>query len=464
MSRALSQRGTLQIATGAPALKRVRMAIGDSQTTLGAATRDLTQGTIIPVPAGAERMRIRVRNVDGRANTNLTSVATFTGFWVGEAALKNDDGFNQSRWTGNTVAAPVSILPGFTVPTDGSDYVSGWIDASVINALRMPLLRWGITTPATGTGVSRSTGVQAVQAAGASQAGNATLTSPTIAQGQILCDIRVEYEVRSTRKVGLFLTDSIGVGYGDGDFPSGLSGIAGSGTLPTEAWPQVAAKLGGFICQHAGMSSGSTGDYTPVTKAAYTRFDLAGTVPDFAVIALGTNDLGAGYGQVQANMLAIMNVLRTAGVKRIYIQTLLPRNSGTIGTLSADAAAGATTVTTSYNPGNVTLGFGTGSNYEFKAASAVSGSGPYTVTVAALTYAHTSGEPVVSGDELTRQRINRWIRQMPYGIDGVLDFDLMYAPNGGAVPDSRFMSNDLLHPVRAGHARMGTMAAVLGNG
>jgi lysophospholipase L1-like esterase len=446
-----------------PGLKKVRVAIGDSQSTLGAATRDLTQGTVIPVPEGAERLRIRVRNVDGRANTNLTSVATFTGFWVGEAALKNDDGFNQSRWTGNTTVAPVSLIPGFSVPTNGTDYVSGWVDASLVNSLRMPLLRWGITTPNSGSGISRSTGVQAVEAAGSTQASNATLTGASIGQSKILCDIRVEYEVRSSRKVGLFLTDSIGVGFGDGDSASGLSGLAGSGTLATEAWPQIAAKMGGFICQHAGMSSGSTGDYASITKPAFTRFDLAETIPDFAVIALGTNDLGAGYGQIQANMLAIMNVLRTAGVKRIYIQTLLPRNAGSAGTLTADATVGATTVSTSYNPGTVPIQFGGGGNLEYKTATAVTGSGPYMVTIPALSYAHITGEPVVSGDEATRQRVNRWIRQLPYGIDGVLDFDTMYAPSGSAMPDPRFMSVDLLHPIRSGHARMGTAAAVLGN-
>lgn len=66
-------------------------------------------------------------------------------------------------------------------------------------------------------------------------------------------------------------------------------------------------------------------------------------------------------------------------------------------TLSAAAAAGATTISTvaSVAVGTV-LQIGTGATAETRTTTAVAGAGPYTVTVPALTYAHASGESAVS--------------------------------------------------------------------
>src|SRR5206468_2395822 len=91
----------------------------------------------------------------------------------------------------------------------------------------------------------------------------------------------------------------------------------------------------------------------------------------------------------------------------------------------ADAAIGATTISTSVTLANGTYTLGPlGSGAETITVSGASGtSAPFTITVAALTKVHKVGEIVASDNELARQQINQWLRERPYGVAGILDWD-----------------------------------------
>jgi hypothetical protein len=75
-------------------------------------------------------------------------------------------------------------------------------------------------------------------------------------------------------------------------------------------------------------------------------------------------------------------------------------------TLAASASASATTISVAAPvPIQSTIQIGTGSTSERRVVTNVSGGGPHTVTVKALTSAHSSGEAVVqSVDRIGRER------------------------------------------------------------
>lgn len=255
--------------------------------------------------------------------------------------------------------------------------------------------------------------------------------------------------------------DSISVGYGDGDSPTGFANYQSTGVLPTESWPAQAGRRGGWIPVVAGLSSAGVADFNSVTAPAYTRLDFTACTPDFAILALGTNDLNAGRQPIMTNYATIVSILTGLGIKRIYFATLTPRGdlASSAGTVSTAAAVGATSIVTTMPPGTM-LALGVGPTTEYAVVSSVSGSGPYTCTLSAgLVYAHPAGEVAYGGQEAVRQALNRWFRQMPYGAVGVIDFDHLLAPAGGPNPDPRFMSSDLLHPIRSGLALMAARAA-----
>lgn len=73
------------------------------------------------------------------------------------------------------------------------------------------------------------------------------------------------------------------------------------------------------------------------------------------------------------------------------------RTGTTTATLAASAAANATTISTSASiPSGTVITIGFGSNVETVTTTAVSGTGPYTVTVPALAFAHAAGEAVTT--------------------------------------------------------------------
>lgn len=310
--------------------KRATVAFGASSVAIGAAAYDYCQRAMFTLPVGVTRYRIRVRNrQNNAAQTVLTTPITITGIAMGAPAYKSD-----GRWNGNFASAPTALVStSQSVPTDGSDYISPWFTAPAIQAGTPVLFSMGWTSTATGTGMT----ISSVQGLAVSTAGSSanyaatTLTGATIGSGTLAHDVRIEYDFIASPKnlVGLYVGDSIIEGEGDGDQTASPQGAA----LAHEAWPGALGLRAGHGTINAGIGGLGAGGWV---SAQLSRFDLATTVPDYAVIGFGSNDASAALAlaSFQSAMISIINTLRGLGIPKIYVATVIPRNfSGATETL-----------------------------------------------------------------------------------------------------------------------------------
>jgi lysophospholipase L1-like esterase len=430
--------------------KRVTQQMNAGITTDAAVVADWGSRMVLRLPVATTRWRLRYANYNTLLSLALTTPMTVNGLWVGSPA------FGAARWNGNFTAAPTQVLAGFSVPVDGTDYVSPWIDdpAQQFAPGVDKLLSWGTAITATGTGYTRGGATQAtlVGANGSATSANVSSGGVSITKAHVLGDVRMEYEFVGANPVGLFIGDSITDGNGDGDLTSGQNG-----TLPHETWPGAGALKNGFCAINLGISSAnSSGTFSALSKWSFTRADLATTVPDFAVIALGANDLGSTAATIQGWQATVIANVKSLGIKRIYLATVTPRyGPANQGSITAGIGIGVTSISSTYSPGNVPILLGAGPTQEKVTVSAISGTGPYTLTVGATTKAHAAGDQIVHGNEINRQDLNEWMRSVPLGITGVIDMDAVMAlSRGSASPDPRMMSLDLLHPLRSGYQLM----------
>lgn len=428
--------------------KRAALAIGTPLSTVAAVNSDELYRTIVRLPVATTRWRLRAANRNVQTNVALTTPLTSAGVYQGTPD------YTGARWNGKFTAAPTQVVPAFSVPVDGSDYVSEWVTdpARQFKAHTDSLLSWNMVQTATGTGVGTEY-VRQVFYAGSNGAANvATLAPGGFVTARMIGDFRIEYDFEGTQPVYLFLGDSITAGQGDGDVT-----LAQSGTLAHEAYPGVVSLALSAPVLNLGIG-GATGPTFLAGRYTYTRADLTTTVPDAAVLMFGTNQL-ASLATLQADILAAIAVIKGLGVKKLYLGTVLPRKLSQ-GTLTADAAIGVTTLTSTASTGTGAVVIGAGRKQETVTVSSVAGTGPYTLTLSAGTAkAHTAGEYVNFSDEMRRQQINEWIRQVPRDVDAVIDFDAhIEMSNGSAAPDPRWMANDNLHLLRAGYQRMAQAA------
>jgi lysophospholipase L1-like esterase len=443
--------------------KRATLVLGSANTTQTApgSAIDWLQRALIRLPVTTTRWRLKIANRDLLRNVALTTPIGAGPTFIGDPVKDSTTG----RWNGKATAALTQVLAGYTVPTDGTDYVSPWVtDPSFQFTKNVDrVLSWDNTIGTGGNGYAAEF-VRLVWHNGSQGAAQAPLANPLgFWSAVMLCDMRLEYEFADTAAIGLFIGDSITAGFSDGDVTK-----TQPGTHAHDAWPAQAGQAVGYVATNLGIGSA---DHTNFAAGSYalTRVDLATTVPDFAVLSLGTNDgLVAGLSTVQAALTAILSNLRSQGIQKLYVTTIPPR-ANTQGYLTANAASGATTISGSYNPGvGQQIILDSGRAQESLTVSAVSGTGPYTLTVGALAAAHTGGSSllagaaqIISGNEILRQQLNDWFRQLP-GVDGVLDFDdALAVTKGSAVPDKRIMSADNLHPMRAGYARLAQVAGAV---
>ena len=448
-----------------PLTRRVTAPLGSTSGVVAASALDRCQRTIVTLPVPITRWRIKIANWNILGNTALTTPISGTGIFYGTPAAVVTTG-STNRWNGDYASAPAQAVGSFSVPTDGTDYVSPWIDAPL--AAKTPLmLSLGFTTTATGTGVSTGSGCQVagISAAGSAKAGDTVISgaggyfAPTAGA---YFDIRVEYEFVGTTPIGVFIGDSITEGTSDGDVFRTQQAC-----LPHEAWPGAAGMQGNYATINLGTASANLATFDASNKRAWARADLATTVPDFAVIALGTNNIGAGYQVNVAAYVAMFQLIKSMGIKRIFVSTLVPRTDAAAlaGTLAADIAVGVTSISSTVSiPNGTPIQMGWGRTLErLTTNGAPTGSGPYTIPLPATAIAHKAGDQVISGMEMSRQGINDWLRQVPGDVLGCLDFDLAMAFGiGSSKPDPRTMSADGVHPLRSGYQRMGTLAAPLG--
>ncbi|MDQ1053162.1 lysophospholipase L1-like esterase [Arthrobacter sp. SORGH_AS 212] len=444
--------------------KTFMIPVADSNSVAGASARDFTQRTAVRFPKGMKRFWIRWANHNILTNTVLTSPMTITSFYVGLPAY---DTVTSQRWTSNYAAAPTALFTTpLTVPTDGSDVEVGPFTLPENLVGKEVLLSYGITTQATGTGVGISLAGDGYRTGTASQAGTQTIGGSGEV-GKIFGDLRFRVEVEGGQRIGLFIGDSLTAGFAAGTAPA--EGNTRVGVLPHERWPEVAARSANFHAVNGGCSSAPSGLFATASNMVYTRLGI-GTVcdvPDFAVEWLGANDFsgaGASAANLRASLTSVIATLRGMGIDEIYANTLTPQGfTAQQGTLTASAAAGATTITSSitalYTGQNMILG--TGNDYEVATVTGQSGTGPYTLTLsAALTKAHPSGSRVAADAENIRLRTNNWLRQKPLGLSGVIPFDqfvttALDAPSG----IDQLMCDDKLHFQRSGYDHLGKHAA-----
>jgi lysophospholipase L1-like esterase len=440
-------------------VKRVTFPLAGTESTQTAAAFDRGYRMPVRLAVTTTRWRLRVGNRNLLSNANLTTPLTSGGLYFGDPAYDTS-----GNWNANFTAVPVKVLDAFAVPTDGTDYTSPWVDdpAQQFTAHKPRMLSWNLVSAgATGTGVCVSNARQSFyQSANGGSLASAKTASGGFFPATVNGDVRIEFEFAGAQPVGLAVGDSITHGRGDGD----VTGTR-KATLPHQSWPCLGGEQAGAVVANLAVSSATTGNFTAANMLTYTRADLATTVPDFALIAIGANELGADMSMVETNIMTLIDVLRGLGIPKVYLCTVTPRSdiANQRGTLSAAAASGATTLSSSVNTGATSITVGVGVGQETLTVSSVTGSGPYTLTLAAATTkAHAVGDQVIYSSEKSRQTLNDWIRQVPYNIDGVIDFDsVMAAPIGSASPDMRFMSADGLHPLRAGYQRMAQLAAAV---
>jgi hypothetical protein len=427
-------------------------------TTAAGGTVDLTQRSLIMLPVGAARWRIGFLNNNLRSATTLTTPVTVTGVWTGSPVYESNGSSGNNRWAGHASAALTARSGALSVPIDKTRVWSDWIEADPFEAGVAKVISWGITAPASGTGVASGNSYQGVSAAGSANAANATLTSPTIGTNSLRLDVAIEYEFSEAVQVILFPGDSNTVGYA-----TAAHGYTDAGALPHESVPGISAQMGGFVAINLGCGSASTPDYggidgtgdNPTYPMLWDRVDLASVDIDAAVVALGTNDGASGLSTFVPAVRGIDIKLREDyGIKRIYWATIPPRSDqvSSFARLTAAASAGATSITIDTSLATGTVLIGSGYNREKVTISAVTGSGPYTATVTALANAHAADEPCSVGAELARRDRNNFLRNIPDGIAGLIDYEkVLEAAPDSPYPDARFVASDGLHFVRGGN-------------
>lgn len=433
------------------------------------------------LPVTPTRYRLRMRNYSTLSITGGTAGAKFKGAWIGEPSYPTAAGDN--RYDGSMAATGTNIVGTTltTVPNDGTDLVSAWIDntagaggivkdkpfvlsTAFINDTGGSITTYGDRTAGwaffgnAGAGVSDST------------IASATAVPSVVKTQTVPFDIRIEYEYEAVVDeagkpnipVGLFIGDSIT--YGQGTFLP-------ANTLAShqdETWVGLASISEGFCPINAAIGGTTSANWVTNFTSWLSKLDLTTTVPDFAYLGIGVNDAAGSVSAatMQANIVSLINSLKGLGIKRIYLGTMTP------GGWAADVAftAGVTTSGSAVITGVNTLGL--------KPGMAISGTGipgsttiltidsPVQVTMSAnatasATVTVTVGKPATSyvnsaAKELVRTTVNKWIGFKPMGVK-VWDFDaaLRMETNPGLGEFAWIPSYP--HPEVRGYQRMATV-------
>lgn len=427
-----------------PATRQGYVPLSAPNQSQSATSTDFTYRSLVRLPFNVLRWRIGFMNRNLRSTTVPTATPAVTGVFVGTPTYGTTS-TSGARWAGNCTGALTQVSGALAVPGNGSRVWSSWIENADFDKNVEKVISWGMTTAASGT-IAFGNALQVYRASGSANAGNASLSSPSVGTALAFCDIVIEYEYTEPVQSVLFVGDSNTLTYVP-DAPPLLSG-PGAGALPPEMWPLIAGDLGGFSAVNIGVGSTSTTEWYSTSPILFDRLDIASLNCDAAVVSLGTNELsGTGLSAVFVpGFLGVNAKLRTLGIKRIFWTTIPPRGETTFGRLAAGASTGATTISTSYNHPNGTVLIGSGTNAELVTVSGTTGSGPYTLTISALTKDHLVNEPTTSSSEMGRRLYNNFIRQMPDGIAGVIDFDrLLEASPESPDADQRYVASDKLH-------------------
>jgi hypothetical protein len=433
--------------------RRVTAALSGAMSGTGKTftTNDLNMRGVFAFPVQATRFRIKLRNYSRLNNTAGTGTATVTAYHGLPLAVVAGTG-NPWRWTGSFASTPTAITfasASSTTMTDDNELTSDWV-TNTYAAGETFVLSFGFANIASSwvAAGKDSVGMLSREASGAAAAANSTSTFS--ANGNYgYCDIRVEYEYETleyangavANPVVLFIGDSITAGHVQSDFSS-----SGPQNFRPDTFPDQVGLRRGYAIMNAGVGqsrirqspiSGTTSGWDQVTSTSHIfleRFDWT-TLPDAAVVMLGTNDCGAATLQTFANIVSsystIITNLRSIGIDRVFICTIPPGGYGFPLTLTGSASSGATTITGLSSTRLLTAGLpitgtsiATGatidailSDTSVEMSAATTG----TISSGSITFGSSSPDLTTSAAETLRQQLNAWIRTRPNNVSGVFD-------------------------------------------
>jgi lysophospholipase L1-like esterase len=373
--------------------KRVRTGMGAPVNPTAAGTyADWAERFPIRFPVTTTRWRLRV------ANKSLADGTVFTTPWtVGNIYFGAPAAINNGRPTGQWNAAPTFAVAGGAVPIDGSDWVSGWVSDPALQFQADTLAMVGRTLSSTGggTGQALTTTKPCFRNSTAGAAATITNTgSPTnYASNTTVLDTRIEYEFVGSNLVGLFVGDSLTESANPGE-DGGAQHLA-----IHEAWPGMVGQRLKIPWINAGIYGSKEDSFASASAWGFSRLDLATTVPDFAVISLGSNSAAASVSAatIQAGIANAIAVCRAAGIRRIFLTSILPR-----------------------------------------------------------------GFVDSSAQELARLAVNAWAGGLPGWVTGFFDFDAeVRDPANRLVIHVDFVAADGTHLLRRGYQRLGATVEIL---
>lgn len=312
-------------------------ASGGSGPSAAGAITDIVQRMLYVSPVKTTRWRWRLANYSAYLEGTSAGAGVIN---LTAANIGFDPDLTTGRWAGSFKTTPAS-LSGFSglIPNTASDLITPWVTDP---ALQLPKGKpVGFSMGALGDSNTRlnysSSGVAGwgwyANGAGKNALSSALAMPVGYSNVLTLFDWRIEYEFDSVGTNGtsvvLFMGDSITEGI--------INNSPATQALQHETWPGAAAIRNGFAAVNMGVHSACANNslpqltFDPVVAAGlwkYKRFDLTTTIPDKAVIKLGTNDFGVTLSAYQAGMTNIINYLRdTIGIKEIYLCTIIPRNT-----------------------------------------------------------------------------------------------------------------------------------------
>lgn len=377
-------KATLKVAT-----KKATLASGAQGSTSGFGPNFSTSGTgtlrwPVRIPVKTSRYRFRIRNYNSVSQTAGT-VATGKGINFG-VSNTSASAYETGQFAGST-STPV-VASDFTIPGDGTFYTSPWVTdpAQQITPNREYMVAMAFSAdPA--IAIARGTGTAFWFPDNITTGLNSNNTPTKLSATPF--EFQLEYEYEGDQRIGLFVGDSITEGVG-GKYDEATPGDA----QPTyRSWPALWAARSHSVAVDIAISGTTAAQWATPTQDRWTRLDIATTVPDFAYIGFGSNDVNAttSLATFKTNLKTVIDNVRAkiGDDKPIYVGTITPRNFETV-----------------------------------------------------------TKEPL-------RLSYNVWLRTMPYGIAGVLDFDkvLRDPANPGTVL-TEFFNSDNTHPSRAGYNAM----------
>lgn len=282
--------------------------------------------TPFQLPVNPTKVRLHIQNRNLKDNLGLTVGSfAFTGLWIGEPVVDS-----AGSLTPNFAAPPTKLLGSFNTPTDGTEYISPWIDTIGIIARGQDyMLSWGYTC-AVGQLTNRATGFHwwSNLRGDAAKAGNQSMVATATTNQSPHLDIWLEYEFVGTNAVNLYIGDSLTDGqrakYGARD-----------------NYPQQHSRRTGCVAVVNAYSGSSLSPGWNMTSPKYKKYE--GFSFDAAYVHLGSNDIqgGADLAALQTRLGSVLGLIRaTYGTDLpIYLGIVSPRNF----------AAGRETVRVAYN-------------------------------------------------------------------------------------------------------------------